>query len=423
MLILKFLYSVLDNDDADALFKLKEKFLTPRDRDYLTFTQDFFALHKKLPARTTLEGKFGIVLHKNTEPADFWLKEIQMSFQKSVIESAIIESAKTRGDSKKALEIFQQAIVEHNTDMEIEVHSYKDGAQRLKNYSERKIHKGITYLSTGMLELDVMSMGYKKADLWTIGGRESIGKTWQLLKMANALDITMLTNKNDRPILIVSGEMTAEELEERLDSIRCAISYARLSSGDLKKGEEMKYQRYLAGFNSNIIIIDSFDGVEDIEYFITLYRPACIFVDGSHLLAKSYDWKDVAHVTKTMKTITRNNKVPIVNTTHLKAERGTSAKGGDLDDFAYSKGYTRDSDIVGVMFASDIMELDNQVGIDWVKVRRGNRSRNVWQSDYDNSTTTLVENLTGKELASAKLGDEGTTADKGTYKQKQVEVY
>ena len=274
-----------------------------------------------------------------------------------------------------------------------------------------------------MVELDIMSLGYKKADLWTIGGRESIGKTWQLLKMADALDNWMIDKGIDRPILIVSGEMTAEELEERLDSIRCSISYQRLSSGTLNPGEERKYQRYLSGFNSNIIIVDSFDGVEDIEYFINLYRPAGVFVDGSHLFAKSYDWKDVAHVTKTMKTYTRNHKVPIINTTHLKADRGTSAKGGDLDDFAYSKGYTRDSDIVGVMFASDIMELDNQVGIDWVKVRRGSKARNVWQSDYEKSTTILVENLTGKELASAKIGDDPGDAGKGTYKTKEVEIY
>lgn len=756
MLILKFIYSILENSDTETLYKLKDKFLPKKEQEYLVFTQDFYALHNKLPDKATFENKFKVTLPKNNEPADFWYDELYTAFQNSIIEKAVIESAKNKGG---AIKIFQQAITDFNTDGKVEVYTYADGNKRLKAYNERKLNKGITYLSTGLTELDGMSLGYKKADLWTIGGRESIGKaeplsnkiltqnrglisfgeltkkdkvfgsdgkpqsitgiypqgkrpvykvsfadgtnvlcdenhlwasenrydrdrktgfvtrstktlledltrvpksyykipntptiefsaeeklpihpyiigailgdgcvvghdtvltsgdpeildrlkdlwgncsdatgkrptdspqirfkgidklinslgmrgknsftkeipeiyltasisdriellrglmdtdgyrvkgnriaefsvrseklakgvvrlvrqlggialysdtkivkekpvyvvrasfvkdnfinpffckrkassfkprannscfgkiirsieysheeecqcisvsnpdklyltgedgvvthnTWQLLKMADALDNWMIQQSMNRPILIISGEMTAEELEERLDSIRCQISYQRLTNGTLIAGEERKFNRYLQSFESNIIIIDSFDGIADVEFFITLYRPACIFIDGSHLLSASYDWKDIALVTASMKRITRNNKIPIINTTHLKAERGNSAKGGDLDDFAYTKGYTRDSDIVGVMYASDIMELDNKVGIDWVKVRRGNRTRTVWQSDHENGKTVLVENLTGKDLASAKIGDDGSA--KGSYAKKQTEIY
>lgn len=418
MLILNFLYSVITNSDEKALYKLKEKFLPPKEKAYLIFVQDFYALHSKMPDVATVEAKFNIILIVNSEPADFWFAELYQAFQNTIVEQAIITSAKNKTG---AIKIFQQAIADFNTDADVEVYNYADGGKRIKSYDERKLNKGITYLSTGMPELDGFSLGYKKADLWTIGGRESIGKTWQLLKMADALDNWMLNNGVTRPILIVSGEMTAEELEERLDSIRCQISYQRLSNGMLESGEERKFKRYLQGFESNIIIVDSFDGIDDVDFFITLYRPACIFIDGSHLLSPSYDWKDIAQVTAKMKKLTRNNKVPIINTTHLKAERGNSAKGGDLDDFAYTKGYTRDSDIVGVMFASDMMELDNKVGIDWVKVRRGNRTRTTWQSDHEKGKTTLVENITGKELASAKIGDDGS--GKGSYAQKETELY
>lgn len=418
MLILNFLYSIIDKSDHTSLYKLKEKFLPPKEKNYLTFVQDFYATHSKLPDISTVEGKFNIKLKKNPEPATYWYDEIYKSFQNSVIEDAVINSARNKGD---AIEIFQQAIADHNSDIDVVVSKYSDGSSRMKAYIERKTNKGITNLSTGMDELDTMSLGYKKADLWTIGGRESIGKTWQLLKMADALDNWMIQAGIKRPILIVSGEMTSEELEERLDSIRCQISYQRLTRGELKPGEERKFNRYLNGFESNIIIIDSFDGLNDVDFFITLYRPAMVFIDGSHLLAPSYDWKDIAQVTARMKKMTRNNKVPILNTTHLKAERGTSAQGGNLDDFAYTKGYTRDSDIVGVMFASDLMELDNLVGVDWLKVRRGNLSRTVWHSDHEKGITKLHENLTGKELASAKIGDDGS--GKGTYATKQTEIY
>lgn len=553
-LIEKFLYSVIDEDDAKALFRVKDKFLLPKEQKYLSFVQDFYALYSKLPEVQTVEDKFGIKLIRNTESATYWYNEIYNAYQTSIVEDAIITSAKNK---KSAIDIFQQAIIDYNSDADIQIHNYTDGANRLKSYRERKGTNGISYLSTGMPELDVMSLGYKKADLWTIGGSEGMGKaqpldakiltpkgfvtmgslkigdtimtsdgytqkvtgifpqglrkivelvfqddngelsytrcdynhlwscatykemsrgkysvrttrhmieltkqtsiyipeynkcnfykrrlfqvnfidepvecqcisvssknklyvtddyivthnTWFLLKMANALDTWTLNNNINRKILIVSGEMTAEELEERLDAIRCHISYSRLSSGNLTAIEERKYERYLNGFESNIILVDSFDNINDVEYFISLYRPCCIFIDGSHLLSSSYEWKDISQVTKKMKTLTRNNKVPIINTTHLKADKGNSASGGSLDDFAYTKGYTRDSDIVGVMYASDIMVLDNQIGIDWVKVRRGDKYRAIWESDYDTCTTKLVENLTGKALASAKVGDDNS---------------
>ena len=401
MLIEKFLYSVITDEDSTTLLKVKSSFLVDDEIDYVAFVQDFYATHSKFPDIATVNAKFGISLIKNTEPATHWFDEIYSLYQDGIVEKAILDGAKSKKD---AIKIFQQAIVDYNTESEVEVLHFNEGTKRAENYKDRKINKGITYLSTGRTELDEFSLGYKGADLWTIGGFESVGKTWQLLRMANWLDLWMFDNGVKRPILIISGEMTSDELADRLDAIRCELSYQRLSNGGLKPMEERKYMNYLKGFESNIVIVDSFDGMGDIEFFVALYRPGMMFIDGSHLLAPSYDWKDIAQVTARMKKLTRNNKIPIVNTTHLKAEKGKSNKGGELDDFAYTKGYTRDSDIVGVMFQTDLMALENKVGVDWVKVRRGNKSRSIWQTDYENSKTDLVETISGKELALLKSG-------------------
>lgn len=737
MLIEKFLYSVIENSDSETLFKVKDKFLVGDEIDYVNFVKDFYSVHSKFPDIATINSKFGITLIANTEPASFWFDELYGLFQEGVVEKAILDGAKKKHE---AIKIFQQAIVDYNTELDVKILNFNDGNPRVKSYTDRKTNGGITYLSTGRAELDEFSLGYKGADLWTIGGFESVGKaeplsnkiltynrgvikfgeltlddmvygsnglpqnieaihpqgvrsiyritfadktfadcdgehlwdseivsdrtlkkgfitrttlelkeylakypksiiripdtpcvsfarqeplpihpyllgcllgddsltkhdttisnndielidrvkelwsnwsdvtgkrpndatcirlkgidkelsklglkgtnsftkfipdiyltasisdriellrglmdtdgyndrgtcaefavrskeladdttrlvrqlggiaitntkevkgkpfymvrasfhadnfinpfyvtrkangfkprasnscygkvirsieyireeeaqcisvsnsdslyltgedcivthnTWQLLRMVNWLDLWCLDNAITRPILIVSGEMTSDELADRLDAIRCEVSYQRLTNGSLKPTEERKYMNYLKGFESNVIMVDSFDGIQDVEYFVSLYRPCMMFIDGSHLLAPSYDWKDIAQVTARMKSITRNNKVPIVNTTHLKAEKGKSSKGGELDDFAYTKGYTRDSDIVGVMFQTDLMGLENQVGIDWVKVRRGNKSRSIWQTDYETSQTDLVETISGKELALLKGG-------------------
>lgn len=400
MLIYSFLFSIIDKNDSVTLFKVRDNFIPPKERPYLEFVKDFFAKYNKLPDIETVEDKFNITLQDNTESTDYWFNEILEKYQESVIEEAVIASARNK---KKALDFFQQAIIDHNVELDAKIADYSDGAKRASEYDKRKGTGGVTYLSTGSSDLDGFSLGYKKADLWTVGGFEGSGKSWFLLRMADWIDQYMLDNNVNKNVLIVSGEMDTGELEERLDAIRCELSYARLSKGDLTAGEERKYKRYLNGFDSNIRIVDSFDNLKDVEYFMTLYRPAITFIDGSHLLSSSYDWTEIAKVTATMKRLTRNKKIPIVNTTHLKADKGKSAKGGDIDDFAYTKGYTRDSDIVGVLYKSDMMDLESKFGIDWVKVRRGSRTQLVYQNDYEKGKMSLVESKTGAQLASAKV--------------------
>lgn len=409
MLIESFLFSVIENDDANVLFKVKDTFVAPKELPYIDFVKDFYANYKKLPDLTTVEAKFNIQLQDNTEKPDYWYKEIVDKYQEYVIEQAVLGSAKNK---KKAIDIMQQAIVDYNVDVDAQIIDYADGKKRAKSYDARKGSGGITYLSTGNADLDMFSSGYKRADLWTIGGREGAGKTWFLLRQAIWLDEYLIDKGISKPILIVSGEMDAEELEERIDAIKCEISYSRLSKGDLNPAEERKYKRFLQGVDTNIKIVDTFDNLKDVEYFMTIYRPAMTFIDGSHLLSSSYDWGEIAKVTSGMKRLTRNMKIPIVNTTHLKSEKGTSAKGGNMDDFAYTKGYTRDSDIVGVMFASDMMEIENKVGIDWVKIRRGSRTQLIWENDYETCKTELIDSKVGSQIVASSSGANSSTGSK-----------
>lgn len=395
MLIENFIYSVIANNDLNTLYKVKNKMLIGNEPVYIDFIKDFYTQYSKLPDQVTFENKFNLNLIQNQESAQYWFKEIDNKYKEKVTEDAIKDSARNK---KKAPEIFQNALIAINTEHDVEVHSYSDGKRRAQEYSKRKGTKGVTYLSTGSPDLDAFSSGYKKADLWTIGGPEGLGKTWKLLRMACWLDLWQITNKIDRPIVVISGEMPAEELEERLDAIRCGISYERLAKGELNPKEERAYLRFMTGFKSNIKIIDTFDNINDIDHFAVVFQPSAMFIDGSHLLSSSYEWTDIAKVTKNMKNMTRNRKIPIVNTTHLKADKGRSANGGSMDDFAYTKGYTRDSDIVGVMYASDMMVINRQFGLDWVKVRRGNRMQMVFQNDYETCKTELVTSLTGQQL-------------------------
>ena len=149
MLALKFLYSVIANDDQGMLFKVKEEFFRGPEKQYVDFTQDFYANFKKLPDIQTVEHKFGIQLLQNNESTQHWFNELFASYKNHVIDTAVISSAK---DKTKAIEIFQNAIVEYNIDIGGKVESYADTTDRLKNYKLKKINKGLlTYLQEMMI--------------------------------------------------------------------------------------------------------------------------------------------------------------------------------------------------------------------------------------------------------------------------------
>lgn len=84
-------------------------------------------------------------------------------------------------------------------------------------------------------------------------------------------------------------------------------------------------------------------------------------------------WEKITHITRNLKRLSKNNKVPIINTTQLR--RGTG-KGGSRDalsgqdDFAYSGSYVQDSDIAIRMFQDADMKFYDQIGCEIVKGRR-----------------------------------------------------
>lgn len=381
------IYSILENKDTETLAKVKNIYLTQESQNRVDFIRDYLAKYKDLPSVVALEQKFNTTLNTTTEPAGYWFNEVVSKYKENVVDDTIKLAAKNRND---AIKVFQKGILQYNSDHELRVVDYSfDPNRRYTRYEEIKKNSGITYMSSGNDEFDQITKGFRQADLWTIGGTEGIGKTWVILRMANWIDQMMLKSGLDGNILFVSCEVDIDECEERLDSINTSIPYGTFISGKLTPRQERRYKAYLANQKSNIKFVDDCENLDDVINYISLFAPKIVYIDGSHILANSFDWQDIAKLTGKMKKITRVHRVPIINTTHVKS--GEGKKGGNVDAFAYSKGYTRDSDIAGVLFADDAMQLRSELGIHFVKVRRGVPIKLIYQNNFKDMTFTFVE--------------------------------
>ena len=177
MLVENLLYTLINKGDIETLYKLKDKFFKQNDAEYVLFVQDFYSQYNKLPDINTVESKFNISLIPNNEKPAYWYKEVIKKYQEYVIEQAIISSAKQKNN---AVDIFQKALIDYNSELDVDVIDYSDAKRRIQSYNALKLNKGVSYLPTGNDEFDVFSSGYKRADLWTIGGHEGAGKAQPL---------------------------------------------------------------------------------------------------------------------------------------------------------------------------------------------------------------------------------------------------
>jgi hypothetical protein len=174
---LKLIYSAITKKDREGLFSTRPHLFEAKARPILIFVKDFYLKHGDWPEVDTVENKYNVRLDVNTEPVKHWLEELTERYKTRLIEDAILEAASRKMD---AVEIFQKALEKYHTTGDDEgAKLYQDdGSSRYGRYDEVKKSGGIAYLSTGEDALDAISMGYRKADLWTLAGREGCFRGW-----------------------------------------------------------------------------------------------------------------------------------------------------------------------------------------------------------------------------------------------------
>ena len=311
-----------------------------------------------------------------------------------------------REDPREKLSDLQELVASLAVDaIESKDTLYSDGTDlRVKDYEERMKSLGVTYLSMGAADMDKVFFGYRKQDLITIGGRAGQGKTWAAVYLTYLLEKVLLEKEEllgetFGDILFISNEMGEEEIKERLDCIKFRLPYSKFLEGTLTEREKGRYYKGLEKLRetkSKIRILYSCQTIDELTTYIGLYQPSAVFIDGSYLMEGKMQegWEKIVYVTRNLKRLAKNFKVPIINTTQLK--RGANKGGSKFaldgqDDFAYSSSYSQDSDIAIRMFQDADMKYHNLVGMEVVKGRRVvSGTTLIFQNDLD----MMVQSIT-----------------------------
>ena len=224
---------------------------------------------------------------------------------------------------------------------------------RLTKYADMRDRPDeLVGLSTGFPGLDRLTAGIRPQQLITFVGEAKRGKSMIAMVMAVA------ANTNGVSPLMVSFEMSAEEQAARYDSFVAKVSHTGLMRGMSTKDEVARLDKALRLRKNR----SPFHIVEDIASSTTVsslsakikqHEPGIVFVDGVYMMDDEHGEpkgspQALTNITRSLKRVAQQYKVPIVVTTQVLASKLSSrtSRRVTADAIGYSSSFVQDSDIV-----------------------------------------------------------------------------
>ena len=224
---------------------------------------------------------------------------------------------------------------------------------RLSKYADMRDRPDeLIGLSTGFPGLDRLTAGIRPQQLITFVGEAKRGKSMLAMVMA------VSANTNGVSPLMVSFEMSAEEQAARYDSFVSKVSHTGLMRGMSTKDEVARLDKALRMRKNRspfriVEDIASSTTVSSLSAKIKQHEPGIVFVDGVYMMDDEHGEpkgspQALTNITRSLKRLAQQYKVPIVVTTQVLASKLSSrtSRRVTADAIGYSSSFVQDSDIV-----------------------------------------------------------------------------
>jgi len=242
----------------------------------------------------------------------------------------------------------------------------------IDKYQREKTH--ITGLASGFRDLDDITAGLHPGDYVIVAGRPGMGKTAFCLNVARNV---AMAEKNPRPVLIFSIEMSSNALVNRLLVAEERIDAQRLRRGQLTQNEMGRITRGASRlYNAPIIIDDS--AKLDIETFRARSRRiwkelkakdtplGLIVIDYVQMMEvrekKENRQQEITTISRGIKSVAKELGVPVIIASQLARAAEQHAKEASrprLSDLRESGSLEQDADLVLLLYRSQYYSHDN----------------------------------------------------------------
>ncbi|MDE2025306.1 MAG: replicative DNA helicase [Patescibacteria group bacterium] len=230
------------------------------------------------------------------------------------------------------------------------------------------LHKtgaGLRGIASGFTDLDAMTSGFQESNLIILAARPGQGKTAMAINIAQHVAI-----KEKKPVGIFSLEMSQEELVDRLLVGQADVDAWKLKTGRLSEHDFTKLSEAMGQLAEAEIYIDDTPGISIHEMRTKARRLqlehgiGLLIVDYLQLVdpGKKVENRvqEVSVVSKFLKNIARELKIPVVSLSQLNRTVEHREKGRpQLSDLRESGSIEQDADIVMFLYRP---EEEDQLG-------------------------------------------------------------
>lgn len=363
-------------------------FVTDEEQEVYQFIRRHFRRYKELPSVPIVQEATGVELEDAESTTDYYLDQLYdrllyNSLRQPYHELRTAMSSADAGAIQEAVASLNRA---HRGSQRTASSSLSDiasvGDRLIDLYQERQLALGLTGIDTGWPYLNDLSGGYQNGDFISIVARTSVGKTWILLHSAY---VAYLSGAS---VLIVSTEMTKEQIANRLIAIHAQVDPSLVRKGRLCYWSRQRFFRAVTDFSDphrlKIYAGNIGRSTEDIDACITQHSPDLILIDGFYLLKpttagrSSGRFEKVYYVTDEIRNMSLAHNRPIAVTTQFNRQAGDRGREGSIETIAYADAIATHSSLLISAKAHD--RADRRT-LELMKGREGEAGK--WNIHYE----------------------------------------
>lgn len=224
----------------------------------------------------------------------------------------------------------------------------------------------ITGLTTGFIDLDKMTSGLQPSDLVIVAGRPSMGKTSFAMNL-----VENAAGGTDKPILVFSMEMPAEQLVIRMLSSLGKIDQTRVRNGKLEQDDWPKLSAAMNKLKEARIFIDDTAALTPTELRSRARRLArehgdlgMIMVDYLQLMrvAGSNEGRtaEISEISRSLKAIAKEFRCPMVALSQLNRSLEQRPNKRPVNsDLRESGAIEQDADVIMFIYRDEVYHEDS----------------------------------------------------------------
>lgn len=236
--------------------------------------------------------------------------------------------------------------------------------ERLERLHETK--GALTGVSTGFSDFDHLTSGLQAGDMVVIAGRPSMGKTSFAMNIAEFAAI-----KQDKPVMVFSLEMPAEQLALRMISSLGRIDQHKVRTGQLSDSDWSRVTSAVSVLSESKLYVDDTPALSPLELRTRARRVArkhgglsLIVIDYLQLMtspaSRENRTNEISEISRSLKGIAKEFNVPVIALSQL--NRGLEQRTDKrpvMSDLRESGAIEQDADLIAFIYRDEVYNEDS----------------------------------------------------------------